>query len=210
MRRGERRSLSDARRRGCPKTFLEFASTCLEEKEVPLNVIFGTDYILAHLSAFINMAALAVSCWDQLPTYFLSLLSELDVLAALDGDRATSSVSHVLCLLLPYKALGAELLNWAEVGVVVAARRGRAFSALGVLYPWGVYALMGQAEDKTHKTQVGTCNAWWHMATLRRSHRFWNILLISHKSITPPVSHRGLKASILSALEPGGGNVLVR
>lgn len=66
----------------------------------------------------------------------------------LDGDGAASSVSHVLCLLFPYKALGAELLSWAEVGVVVAARTGRAFSAVGVLYPWGVYALTGQTEDK--------------------------------------------------------------
>lgn len=33
VRRGERRSLSDARRRGCPKTFLEFASTCLQAAE---------------------------------------------------------------------------------------------------------------------------------------------------------------------------------
>lgn len=33
VRRGERRSLSDARRRGCPKTFLEFASTCLRAAE---------------------------------------------------------------------------------------------------------------------------------------------------------------------------------
>lgn len=80
----------------------------------------------------------------------MSLLS--DALVALSGDGAASSVSQVLCLLLPYKALGAELLSWAEVGVVVAARTGRAFSALGVLYPWGVYALTGQAEDKTHRT----------------------------------------------------------
>lgn len=59
----------------------------------------------------------------------------------LDGDEPMSSVSHVACLLFPYSALGAELLSWAEVGVVVAARTGRAFSAEGVLYPCGVYAL---------------------------------------------------------------------
>lgn len=31
--RGERRSLSDARSRGCPNTFLEFMSTCLETQD---------------------------------------------------------------------------------------------------------------------------------------------------------------------------------
>lgn len=61
----------------------------------------------------------------------------------LDGDDAASSVSQVVCLPRPYKALGAELLSWADVGVVVAARTGRAFSAVGVLYPCGVYALTG-------------------------------------------------------------------
>lgn len=76
--------------------------------------------------------------------YFLSLLSPPDVLPALDGDEPTSSVSHVVCLLFPYNTLGAELLSWAEVGVVVAARTGRAFSAVGVLYPCGVYALAGR------------------------------------------------------------------
>lgn len=30
VRRGERRSLSEARSRGCPKTFFEFVSTCLK------------------------------------------------------------------------------------------------------------------------------------------------------------------------------------
>lgn len=85
----------------------------------------------------------------------------MDVLVVLDGDGASASVSQVLCLLLPCRALGAELLRWAEVGVAVAARTGRAFSAVGVLYPWGVYALTGQTQDKKHKTQVGKDNTWW-------------------------------------------------
>ena len=33
VRRGERRSLSDARSRGCPKTFFAFVSTCLEVQD---------------------------------------------------------------------------------------------------------------------------------------------------------------------------------
>lgn len=48
---------------------------------------------------------------DQLPTYFLSLFSELELLAAVKGDEPMSSVSHVVCLLFPYNALGAELLS---------------------------------------------------------------------------------------------------
>lgn len=75
-------------------------------------------------------------------TYFLLLpvlLSELEVVLALEGVRPPSSVSHVVvCRLFPYMALGAELdrgtaLSWAEVGVVVAARTGLDFSAVGVL-----------------------------------------------------------------------------
>lgn len=101
MRRGERRSRSDARSRGCPKTFLGFASTC---------------FLL-----------------------LLVLLSELEVVLALEGARPPSSVSHVVvCRLFPYMALGAELdrgtaLSWEEVGVAVAARTGLDFSAVGVL-----------------------------------------------------------------------------
>lgn len=76
------------------------------------------------------------------PTYFLLLLlllSELEVVLALEGVRPPSSVSHVVvCRLLPYMALGAELdrgaaHSWEEVGVVVAARTGLDFSAVGVL-----------------------------------------------------------------------------
>lgn len=76
------------------------------------------------------------------PTYFLLLLvllSELDVVLALEGVRPPSSVSHVVvCRLFPYMALGAELergmaLSWEEVGVVVAARTGLDLSAIGVL-----------------------------------------------------------------------------
>lgn len=104
----------------------------------PLEILFEADPIWARLSAFVKVVVLAVSGRDPLPTYFLSLLSEQDVLVLPDGDEETSSVSQVLCLLFPYKTLGAELLNCAEVGVVVAARTGRAFSAVGVLYPWGV------------------------------------------------------------------------
>lgn len=69
-------------------------------------------------------------------TYFLLLPSELDV--AFEDDGPVSSFIQAVCLLFPYKALGAELdrgmeHSWAEVGVVVAARTGRAFSAVGVL-----------------------------------------------------------------------------
>lgn len=50
-----------------------------------------------------------VSCLDQLLAYFLLLLSELEVVFELDGDGLMSSVSQVVCLLFPYRALGAEL-----------------------------------------------------------------------------------------------------
>lgn len=64
-----------------------------------------------NLSVLIKGICVGCGLLDQLPTYFLSLLSELELLAALKGDEPTSSVSHVVCLLFPYNALGAELLS---------------------------------------------------------------------------------------------------
>lgn len=123
----------------------------------------------------------------------------------LDGEQPMSSVSHVVCLLFPYNALGAELLSWAEVGVVVAARTGRAFSAEGVLYPCGVYALDRMRPALLHVRLSTTAED----STPRFLHRFTDLAHKGHP-VGGAVAHRGLKASILSALEPGGGNVLVR
>lgn len=50
VRRGERRSLSDARRRGCPKTFLEFVSRCLQAAETESGS--GSDVFNEHHELF--------------------------------------------------------------------------------------------------------------------------------------------------------------
>lgn len=62
-----------------------------------------------NLRTFVLLQEQSVSCLDQLLTYFLLLLSELEVVFALDADGLMSSVSQVVCLLFPYRALGAEL-----------------------------------------------------------------------------------------------------